>query len=293
VLGILVGFLLTLLIGSAAPAHADEGTTPPGKAWIRAGHLVPGVGTTRIDLTPASGPSTSVVMSPAASYGDVTPYQKLDPGDYTVTVRPQGAGLDSAPMLQRAFTVVAGKATTLAVVGTAQDPRLAVLDDDLTLPAANAARVRVLPAASRTPTLSVVAQNGPTLTTGAVLGQATPYASVPSGRWTLDLASAGGPAAQQTVDLASGSVYTAIVLDSSAGDGVTIVVVTDAAGAMTAPQGAAQTGGGGTAAQRVADDDSMPAWSGWALAGSLAALTLASGVPRGRRRGPAATIRSR
>lgn len=236
---------LAVLLGTALPtAHADE-SRPPGAAWVRAGHLVPGVGTTRIDLVPRSGPATSIVMSPAASYGDVTKYQKVDPGDYTVAVRPQGASLASSPMLQRAFTVVAGKATTLAVLGTSNDPRLVVLDDDLTPPTADTARVRVLPAASHAQTVSVMAVSGPTLTSGAVLGQATAYASVPAGSWTLNLTGTNGPSAQQTVTLASGSVYTAVVLDSSTG--VVLQVITDAAGATTTPVGAAQTGGGGMA----------------------------------------------
>ena len=283
----LVGLSFILVGVGASSARADD-AAPPGKAWIRAGHLVPGFGSARLDLVPKSGPATSIVMSPAASYGDVTDYQKIDPGDYTVTVRPQGATLESAPLLQRAFTVVAGKATTLVAVGTADSPRLVALDDDLTLPAASSARVRILPAASHTQTVSIVAQNGPTLATGAILGQATDYASVPAGSWTLDLASGGGPTAQQTVDLKSGSVYTAIVLDSAPG-AVTIKVITDAAGATTAPQGAAQTGGGGMAAQLAARDEShSQTLIGSVLVLAVAtALALALGAGWGQRRGSA------
>ena len=209
-------------------------------------------------------------------------------------MRPQGAALDSEPLLQRAFTVVAGKATTLVAVGTADSPRLVALDDDLTLPAASSARVRVLPAASHTQTVTIAAQNGPTLATDAILGQATGYASVPAGSWTLDLASGGGPTAQQTVDLKSGSVYTAIVLDSAPG-AVTIKVITDAAGATTAPQGAAQTGGGGMATQLAADDGShSQALTGSALVLAVAAaLSLALGVLRTGRRGSAAALAGR
>lgn len=238
---------LAILLLGVAPAQADQ-STPPGKAWVRAGHLVPGIGSTRIDLVPQSGATTSIAMSPSASYGDVTEYQKIDPGDYTVYVRPQGASLDTAPMLQRAFTVVAGKATTLAVLGTVDAPRLVALDDDLTPPAANTARVRVLPAASHAQTVSVDAMNGPTITSGAVLGQATSYATVPAGSWTLNLTYNSGLTAQQTVSLASGSVYTAVILDSGA-DSVQIKLITDAAGAVATPAGAAATGEGGMASK--------------------------------------------
>jgi Domain of unknown function (DUF4397) len=270
-----------LVLGVGLPsASADDGT-PPGKAWIRAGHLVPGVGTTRIDLVPAAGSPTSIVMSPAASYGDVTKYQKIDPGDYTVYVRPQGASLDTQPLLQRAFSVASGKAYTLAVVGTAADPRFAVLDDDLTPPASDTARVRVLPAASHATNLSVSADGGPNLTTGAVLGQATNYASVPAGGWTLKLTSTAGPSASQRVDLSSGSVYTAVVLDSA--DSVTIKVITDAAGAQTMPVGAAQTGGGAMAAT-LSEDGTASAVPPLAAAVSplLLALAVAFWMRRGR-----------
>ena len=282
-----LGVLLVLVVAGASAARAAD-ASPPGKAWIRAGHLVPGFSTARVDLVPKNGSATSIVMSPAASYGDVTDYQKIDPGDYTVTVRPQGASLETEPLLQRAFTVVAGKATTLVAVGTADSPRLVALDDDLTLPAASAARVRILPAASHTQTVSIMAQNGPTLATGAILGQATDYTSVPAGSWTLDLTSGGGPTAQQTVDLKSGSVYTAIVLDSAPG-AVTVKVITDAAGATTAPQGAAQTGGGGMAAQLAAGDEShSQTRTGSVLVLALAVtLALAFGALWGERRGSA------
>lgn len=273
---------LALLLLGVAPAQADQ-STPPGKAWVRAAHLVPGIGATRIDLVPAAGGATSIAMSPSASYGDVTQYQKIDPGDYTVYVRPQGATLDTAPMLQRAFTVVAGKATTLAVLGTVDAPRLVALDDDLTPPAADTARVRVLPAASHAQTVSVTAMNGPTLTTGAVIGQATPYTSVPAGNWTLDLAYNTGLSASQTVALASGSVYTAVILDSGT-DSVQLKVITDAAGAMATPAGAAATGEGGMAAELAPATTSSSAPGATLIGAALLALVLALLAVRQSRR---------
>ena len=71
--------------------------TPPGKGWIRAGHFVPGFGAARVDLAPkGSAAGTSIVMSPDAVYGDVTSYQKLQPGPYVVTIRAAGTAADSA-----------------------------------------------------------------------------------------------------------------------------------------------------------------------------------------------------
>ncbi|WP_295695023.1 DUF4397 domain-containing protein [Lapillicoccus sp.] len=251
---VLTGLLLIAVTAlSAGPANADSvgaaGATPPGKAWIRAGHFIPGFGAARVDLKPASGSTGSIVMSPNAGYGDVTSYQKLDPGTYTVSIWDATAPADATPTLSRSFTAASGKAQTIAVIGTASAPRLAILSDDLTPPAAGSARVRVLSASSLAPMVNVMAVNGPTIATDAVLGTTTGYTTVPDGAWTLNL-SGSSMSSKQTVTLASGSVYTAVALDSGL-TAVTIKVITDAAGAVATPVGAAATGFGGAASQQA------------------------------------------
>lgn len=208
---------------------------------------MPGFGAARVDLRPTTGAATAIVMSPSATYGDVTSYQKIEPGTYVVDIRSSDAGEASSPMLSRSFTVGAGTASTVAVLGAASAPRLAVLTDDLTPPAAGTARVRVLSASANASALTVQAVGGPQITKGAVLGQTTAYTTVPQGRWTLALTGTNGPSSSQTVTLASGSVYTAVALDTGA-TGVRLAIVTDAAGAATTPMGAAATGLGGAAA---------------------------------------------
>lgn len=233
----------------AAPAHAGDGAsgaTPPGKAWIRAGHFVPGFGAVRLALVPKADTGRTIVLAADATYGDVSSYRKLLPGQYTIAIRPQGASNDSAPVLSRSLTVRPGKANTVAILGTRSQPRLAILADDLTPPRQGTARVRVLSGSALAPAVSVMAVNGPIIASGVVLGQVTQYATVPQGPWTLNLSTAPGMTAAQTVDLASGSVYTVVALD--AGDkNVRLKVVTDAAGAMATPKGGAATGEGGMA----------------------------------------------
>lgn len=251
---VLTGLLLMAVTAvSAGPANADTvgaaGATPPGKAWIRAGHFIPGFGAARVDLKPAAGAAGTIVMSPNAGYGDVTSYQKLDPGTYTVSIWDALAPADAKPTLSRSFTATAGKAQTIAVIGTRSAPRLAVLSDDLTPPAAGSARVRVLSASSLAPSVDVMAVGGPTIAKDAVLGTTTGYATVPDGAWTLNLSGAS-MSSKQTVTLASGSVYTAVALDSGS-TAVTIKVITDAAGAVATPVGAAATGFGGAAAPQA------------------------------------------
>ncbi|GAA1879040.1 DUF4397 domain-containing protein [Lapillicoccus jejuensis] len=241
----------TLGLATAGSAAADDtaGATPPGAAWIRAGHFVPGFGAARVDLLPegsSAGAPSSVVMSPGATYGDMTSYQKIAPGSYTVQIRSSGAQPSTAPLLTRSFSVTAGSAHTVAVVGNASAPRLVVLGDDLTPPAAGSARVRLLDASASATSLDVAAQNGPTLASGAVLGQVTPYATVPKGPWTLTLGGSGATPATQRISLESGNVYTAIALDSDGG--LRVQLVTDAAGSAALPAGGAATGLGGLAA---------------------------------------------
>jgi hypothetical protein len=153
-------------------------------------------------------------------------------------------------MLSRSLTIVADQAYTLAVLGTAQAPRLATLSDDLTPPAVNDARVRVLPASSQAPAVSITAKDGPTIADNAVLGQASGYASVPAGTWSLQTRVGIGAVVNSSIDVASGSVYTLLVLDGTNGH-PRLDLITDAAGTSAAPKGGAATGGGGTATRFV------------------------------------------
>ncbi|GAA1908234.1 DUF4397 domain-containing protein [Lapillicoccus jejuensis] len=279
-----VALLALATVPAVAGGRAGAPTAPavqaPGAAWIRAGHFVPGFGAGRIDLTPGSGASTGIVMSPDATYGDVTGYQKVAPGPYTVTLRLAGQGTDTAPLLERTFTLTAGSASTVAAIGTLSAPRLSVLTDDLTPPPAGDARVRVLAAASRTPTLTVQAQNGPTLASGAVLGQVTSYTTVPRGAWPLALSGASA-SASQTVSLAAGTVYTAVVLDTGS-TSVAVKLVTDAVGSSALPVGGARTGEGGLVDPAPAAPAVNRAGVALALAGAGAALALAASAARRR-----------
>ncbi len=122
-------------------------------------------------------------------------------------------------MLSRSFEVTAGEARTVAVLGTADQPRLALLTDDLTPPRQGTARVRLLSASEAAGTVDVRAVGGPVIAEDAVLGQVTPYVTVPAGTWNLQLTSDSTSATRQRVPLASGSVYTVAVLD----DGVAVL----------------------------------------------------------------------
>lgn len=266
----LVFALVVLCVPSGA--FAAPGAGAPGQAWVRVGHFVPGMGSTSIDLKPLDGGGPSITLAGSATYGQVTEYDKLAPGRYTATVRETSAPAGSQALLSRSFEITANDARTVAVLGTASEPRLALLTDDLTPPKAGTARVRLLSASEAADPVTVTAVGGPTIAEDAVLGQATDYATVPAGSWTLQLQGASTDSTVQDVPVMSGSVYTVVVLDS--GQTIKAEVVTDAAGAVTAPKGGAKTGGGGTAAVATGDGRSDLALG----LGALAVLALGAVV---------------
>lgn len=281
-----VAVIATVLIampGTASAQEAGPDDLPPGKAWVRVGHFVPGMGAATIDLTPLPGSAEPATLASGATYGSVSAYKKLTPGNYTATVR-LTSSMQADPLLSRSFEISAGDSRSLAVLGTAEEPRLALLSDDLTPPAPGTARVRLLSASEQANPLTVKAVDGPTVAEGAVLGQATQYATVPAGSWTLRLQSESASASIQDVAIASGSVYTVVALDS-ADEGVELQVVTDAAGAVVAPQGGADTGVGSTVDDKASAGAVTPG-SGtlWAVLLTLAVAGLWWGAGNSRRR---------
>ena len=279
---------------------------PPGQSWVRAAHAVPGLA--GMTFTVTGGPDqVSRTLAEDAPYGTVGDYSALPPGRYTAAVRPPGQPT-ATPVLTTTFSVGPSSATTLAAIGTTAAPRLATLTDDLTPPPAGQARVRVLPGASGAPTVDVKAQDGPVIADGAVFGQASAYADVPAGPWTLDL-SGGGKSSTATVELKAGGVYTVAITDADDG-GLRALPVTDALGTAqaggaaggaagsggsgggdpaasapgaAAPVGGVQTGAGGTAPRAVATAAQRAGLHEvlWVLAG--VALVGTAGLSVGRR----------
>ncbi len=280
----------------ATPASAAE---PTGTAWVRAAHLVPGLGTMSIGLTPFAGSAAGQATKPgvpaaptangmrvvqaAAEYGRASEYRQVPVGLYTVTVRPQGAAADSPALATGTLDAKADQAYTLAALGTKQSPRVQALADDLRPPTQGGAKVRLLPAAAQVSKVTVAAQAGPTLAKDAAFGKPTGYAEVPAGSWQLvatgtragrgsALATATSSA---TVRLTGGDIYTLLVLDKPGG-GLELRPLLDAAGMGAMPSAGVQTGAGGTA-PRPADGAPL------GLAAAAAGLLLIAGVGVRRR----------
>jgi len=252
-----------LLIAVAAPLPASAATTTPGSAsaptavgapagWLRLGHLSPDTKSVDVRVSALSGGSTQFELD-GVGYGDVSSYQSLPAGSYTVSMVPAGASGSSVPMISQTIMVESGTATTVAAYGPTDDLQVRAFDDDLTEPSTGSARIRLIQASTITPEVDVKTEQGDPIAEGAKAGSATGYAEIPAGDWTLDL-TGKGVSDTADVSVAPGSVTTLFVLDTSSG-GLTILPVLDSAAVAASPDGGVDTGGGYFASSKT---DSSP-----------------------------------
>ena len=280
-------FALLLAVAGATAASADTVPAPTNPSgFLRVGHLAPDVGPVDVSLTRADGGTATVLTT--APYGAFTPYQTLTPGFYTVAMRPAGAAAATEPMLSAPVTVDKGKAYTLLATGTRDALKTSLINDDLTKPPTDTSRVRLVQGSTAAPTLTVAAVGGPTLSRDLAYGQATGYANVPQGRWTLQVLTPDGSEAMTSapvVDLAAGSVNSLLVTNAPGG-GFAITPVVDAKGIdpAMAPTGGIQTGLGGTATDIVnASGSDVPGEVGAVAVGAL--MLGVAAASRRRKRG--------
>ena len=249
---------------SAAPAAVRDG-------WIRIAHLSPEAPAMDMYVYPFGNPGRPVVLKDV-SYGAVSAYVMVLPGQYTVAMRGFDAPATSKPALTASFMVTGGAAYTLAALGPDPGLRTEVLKDQMAAPAGKAV-VRVLQASLKQHRVTV--SYGPdVLARQLSFGAATSYKAVSPGVQTVRFTSPG----QRTtmpVTMAADSVHTIVVLDDSSG--LKVDAVTDAAGSRIMPAGAVSAGFGGTAPRPPAN----PApWLAMIAAG---AVLTAAGLIRLRR----------
>jgi hypothetical protein len=232
--------LVLPLVLFAAPARAAA------VGYVRLAHLSPDTPAVDVYLSSVAGGTPR--KFPAVGYGTVSTYLPLDTGTYSVAMRNVGAAESSQPVLSTSVTVTAGGAYTVAGVGRFADLGLRVITDDLALPSAGKAKVRVVNASVRAPQLDVsVATTGATIATGAAFATTTDYREVEPGRWPLKLQPSGSTTATEVAaNCAAGGVYSVLVLDGKNG-GLTVEVRVDARAGAQVPLGGVDTGAGGTA----------------------------------------------
>ena len=234
-----------VLIGIPATATASSAATTGG--WIRLGNLSPATAPVDLYLF-SSGNSAAQTILHDVAYGTVSGYQLVGAGGYSVQMRPAGASASSSPVSSASLTVQAGDAySVVALAAASQAGQLKVLDDSLTTPKGKSL-VRVIQATDQSQVTfhcSCAAGAPGNITTNAVSGSVSSYATIPVGTWTM---SATGPTAKASlpITLMANTVHTEAVVDK-AGGGIAIEDLLDSAGSGQPPVGGVGTGFGGTA----------------------------------------------
>jgi Domain of unknown function (DUF4397) len=233
---LLAGVPAAALASAAAPASAAAGT-----GWIRLAHLSPNTPAVDVYLYSFGDPAAQLVLH-HVGYGEVSPYEPVTAGEYSVAMRLAGAAPTTKPVLSTSVAVAAGSAYTVAGLGPESALRLQVLHDQLSTTQGQSL-VRVIQASLREHVVTV-SVGGQVLARNLAFGTVSSYQSVSAATSTVRVA-ANGATATATVTLAAGTVHTLVVLDGATG--LTIDNLLDAAGAAVAPAGGAATGFGGTA----------------------------------------------
>ena len=241
---VLVAILAHLSL-AAAPAAAAG---PVG--YVRLAHLSPDTPDVDVYLSAVTGGTPQ--RFPGVGYGTVSNYLTVPTGTYAVSMRAAGAPASDPPVLTTNVTVVDGKAYTVAGVGKHADLGLKVIEDDLSLPPAGKAKVRIVQASVRAPVMTVSIAGGATIADNISFATTTDYLAVAPGHWTLQAQGAGGsPSSTLTATLAAGNVYSLIVLDAKSGNGLTAQLRADAQRTGKVPSGAVASGAGGSTGRRA------------------------------------------
>jgi hypothetical protein len=230
--------VLLTLCAAGVPAQAA------GSCYVRLAHLSPDTPAVDVTVTTFGRPDWSIKLK-GVGYGDVSGYQRIDLGTYTIAMRPAGADPASKPVISATLDGSDGHAYTVAGLGKFTDLSLRVLDDDISLPPAGQARMRVVNAAPLTGSLTV-SRDGTAMPEQTAFGQAGAYSLVPAGRTVLKLTPDRAVGTDLPVTLDAGGVYSVLVLEHN---GVLSAVARqDAKGAQVVPPGGIEAGFGGAAA---------------------------------------------
>jgi hypothetical protein len=261
------------VIGAASPASAAPLAAQDG--WVRIAHLSPEAPAMDMYLYPFGDPAHPTVLKDV-SYGDVSAYMALGPGQYTVAMRGFDASPSSRPALVSSFMVSPKTAYTVAALGPDPGLRVEVLKDQMSTPRGKTF-VRFLQASVKEDRVAV--SFGTTLLAKQLdFGSVTPYTAVSPGAHAVQV-TAPGEHATMSLGLTADTVHTIVVLDGSSG--LKVDDLTDAVGIKAMPKGGAATGLGGTAPRPPAD---LAPWVLVVAAGAFLTAAGAVGLRRPRRR---------
>jgi Domain of unknown function (DUF4397) len=219
---LILALALTAALALAAPAFAQGS----GQAQVRVAHLAPDA--PNVDVYVNGDPVLTDVP-----YTAVSDYLSLPAGTRQVTV--YATGDTTSPVIDTPVKLAAGGAYTVAAVGLVADGSLTaqVYQDDLRSPSAGYAKVRVVHASPDAGPVDVIPRGGQALVSGLTFPEASPYAEVPAGSYTLDVNAAGTNKTALTIPnakLTSGGVYSAFAVGTTFADSLNVLLVQDNAG---------------------------------------------------------------
>lgn len=222
---LILGLALIMALALAAPAFAQT-----GEAQVRVAHLASDA--PNVDVYVDGEPVDALLDVP---YGAVSPYLPLPAGPHQITVYP--AGDTSQPVIDTSVEVAAGAAYTIGAVGLVSDGSLTaqVYEDDLSAPAEGNAKLRAVHAVPDAPAVDIVPAGGDALVEGLEFPNASPYAEVPAGSYTINVNAAGTEDTLISADAAveSGTNYSAFAVGTAAAGNLEIIIAVDSVGGMT------------------------------------------------------------
>jgi hypothetical protein len=226
----LLSIAILLFSFGAIPATAGA----QGEGHVRVAHLSPDAPAVDVYV------DGSKVLT-AVPYKSVSNYLAVPAGSHTFKVTPTG---QANAVITAQADVAAGAYDTVAAIGPVAQIKGVIFPDDLSTPPAGDAKVRAVHAAVGAPSPVDVLANGKPAFTGLAFGNATQYAPVPAGSYTLGVAPAGSMTAafSATATLAAGTTYTAFAIGNGSSQPYGLLLVNDSAGAEMA--GGPTTGGG-------------------------------------------------
>ncbi|HET6826154.1 MAG TPA: DUF4397 domain-containing protein [Amnibacterium sp.] len=233
--------LIAAVLVALLPVVPAQAATPTG--WVRVAHLSPDTKQVDVTLSSLSGGTVLYKLS-SVGYGAVSPYIHLPVGTYAIAMVPAGAPANTTPVVKASVTVTSGRAETVAALGLNKDLQTRVYSDVLGTVPSGMARVRVLQASTKHPTVTVKAGSA-TVASSAAFASVSGYQNVRAGSVPVTM-TAGSTTKTMTVPLPAGSVHTLFVLDTASG-GLAVSAVLDSWASAVTPTGSIDTGAGGLA----------------------------------------------
>lgn len=151
----------------------------PAQAYTRIQHLATGAGAVDIYIDRSRQPVVAGLQpGSTAVSADVPGFLTLSPGAHVLEVRPAGAPVIDAPVVELSFALSKDQAVALVLGDSRADQADAALGFALTLDVNNPPGLRILQAVADMPAIDVVAYpeaSASTLTGGIVLGRGVTY----------------------------------------------------------------------------------------------------------------------